>query len=110
LGFRDWFGLRRKEPPKPAELHCTFCGKSGVEVKKMIGGPPPLFICDGCVENYSERATREEASGASLRDGCSFCGKGRREVRVLLGGEKTTICDECLGLCRDILEEELRRA
>ena len=102
MGFRDWLGLRRKGPPKAPDRHCTFCGKSAVEVKKMIGGPPPLFICDGCIESYSERAAREEA----LHDDCSFCGKKRGEVRVLHGGEKATICDQCLGLCRDILKEE----
>jgi len=35
---------------------------------------------------------------------------GWRKVRVLYGGDKATICDDCLGLCRDILEEEMRRA
>lgn len=109
MGFRDRLGLRRKEPGTPADPHCVFCGKSGVEAKKMIGGPPPLFICDGCVASHSETVAREEARLAALPDDCSFCGKTRRQVRVLLGGEKGTICDECLGLCRDILAEELGR-
>jgi ATP-dependent protease Clp ATPase subunit len=99
--------LRRKKPPNPADLHCTFCGKSGVEAKKIIAGPPPYSICDECVGSHSETAAREEARLAALHDKCSFCGKTRRQVGVLLGGERATICDECLGLCRDILEEEL---
>src|ERR1700687_785302 len=87
VGLRDWLGLRRKEPAKPADLHCTFCGKSGVEATKIIGGPPPFFICDGCVGSHSETVAREEARLAALPDDCSFCGKTRRQVRVLLGGE-----------------------
>jgi ATP-dependent protease Clp ATPase subunit len=109
VGLRRWLGLRRKEPPRPADLRCTFCGKSGVEAKKIIAGPA-VFICDGCVGGHSETAAREETRLAALRDNCSFCGKKRREVLVLIGDEKATICDECLGLCRDILKEELRRA
>jgi ATP-dependent protease Clp ATPase subunit len=101
--------LRRKEPRKPADLHCIFCGKSGVEAKKMIGGPPPLFICDGCVGSHSETVAREEARLANLPHDCSFCGKARRQVGVLVGGERASICDDCLGLCRTIPEEELGR-
>ena len=36
MGFRDWLGWRRKEPPMPATLHCTFCGRSGLEAEKII--------------------------------------------------------------------------
>ena len=32
----------------PAKLHCSFCGKSQVQVEKLIAGPS-VFICDGCV-------------------------------------------------------------
>jgi ClpX C4-type zinc finger len=35
------------ETKKP--LHCTFCGKSQHEVRKLIAGPT-VFICDECVE------------------------------------------------------------
>jgi hypothetical protein len=39
---------------------------------------------------------------------CSFCGKDRREVFAIAGvvGSETRICDECVGLCFDILGEE----
>jgi ATP-dependent protease Clp ATPase subunit len=107
VGFPDWLRVRKKERPKPADLHCTFCGKSGVEAKKIIAGPSPFSICDGCVGSHSETVAREEARLAALPDDCSFCGKTRRQVRVLVVGEKATICDECLGLCRDIFKEEL---
>ncbi len=40
---------------------------------------------------------------------CSFCGKGQREVRKLIAGPTVYICDECIALCNDIIEEELER-
>jgi ATP-dependent Clp protease ATP-binding subunit ClpX len=35
-------------------LKCTFCGKSQQQVGKLIAGPTPLCICDGCVELCNE--------------------------------------------------------
>jgi ClpX C4-type zinc finger/Glyoxalase superfamily protein len=37
-------------PAAPKTLYCSFCGKSQHEVRKLIAGPPPLFICDECVD------------------------------------------------------------
>ena len=37
---------------------------------------------------------------------CSFCGKGQDEVRKLIAGPSVYICDECVELCNDILEDE----
>lgn len=44
----------------------------------------------------------------SLAGSCSFCGKAREEVHALVGtaGLPTRICDECVGLCCEILAEE----
>ncbi len=36
---------------------------------------------------------------------CSFCGKGQREVRKLIAGPTVYICDECIALCNEIIEE-----
>ena len=40
---------------------------------------------------------------------CSFCGKSQREVRKLIAGPTVYICDECIRLCTDIIEEEVDR-
>jgi hypothetical protein len=40
----------QNEPAPPKTLYCSFCGKSQHEVRKLIAGPPPSFICDECVE------------------------------------------------------------
>ena len=37
---------------------------------------------------------------------CSFCGKSQREVKKLIAGPSVYICDECIGLCQDIIREE----
>src|SRR5690606_36965509 len=36
---------------------------------------------------------------------CSFCGKSQHEVRKLIAGPSVFICDECVGLCNDIIRE-----
>ncbi|MES2802573.1 MAG: ATP-dependent Clp protease ATP-binding subunit ClpX [Bdellovibrionota bacterium] len=41
---------------------------------------------------------------AQLR--CSFCGKGQKEVKKLIAGPSVYICDECIDLCMDIIDEE----
>jgi len=38
---------------------------------------------------------------------CSFCGKSQSEVKKLIAGPTVYICDECIGLCNDILADEL---
>ncbi|MDY0408595.1 ATP-dependent protease ATP-binding subunit ClpX [Virgibacillus soli] len=38
---------------------------------------------------------------------CSFCGKGQEQVRKLVAGPGVYICDECIELCTEIVEEEL---
>jgi len=51
---------------------------------------------------------KQARSDATLR--CSFCGKGREQVRKLIAGPTVYICDECIGLCNDILAEEWEEA
>jgi ATP-dependent Clp protease ATP-binding subunit ClpX len=38
---------------------------------------------------------------------CSFCSKGQRQVRKLIAGPGVYICDECIELCNDIVQDEL---
>jgi epoxyqueuosine reductase QueG len=38
---------------------------------------------------------------------CSFCGKSSEQVRKLIAGPGVYICDECVELCNEILDEEL---
>ena len=41
---------------------------------------------------------------------CSFCGKSQKQVRKLIAGPGVYICDECIELCNEIIEEELGAA
>ena len=38
---------------------------------------------------------------------CSFCGKSQKQVMKLIAGPGVYICDECIGLCNEIIKEEL---
>lgn len=49
--------------PRPLEtIRCSFCGKRGTEVEKMIAGPTPaVAICNECVALYSGIVAEERA-------------------------------------------------
>lgn len=40
---------------------------------------------------------------------CSFCGKSRKQVMTLIAGTRVYICDECIDLCHEVVEEERDR-
>ena len=40
---------------------------------------------------------------------CSFCGKSQHEVKKLIAGPSVFICDECIDLCTDIIQEEVAK-
>ncbi len=48
---------------------------------------------------------RRDDSHGNLQ--CSFCGKSQKEVKKLIAGPTVYICDECIGLCNDIIAEEV---
>jgi ATP-dependent Clp protease ATP-binding subunit ClpX len=43
-------------------------------------------------------------SGELLK--CSFCGKSQKQVKKLIAGPGVYVCDECIELCNEIIEEE----
>jgi len=55
----------------------------------------------------SDRGKNDETYGGNLT--CSFCGKSQKEVKKLIAGPTVYICDECIGLCNDIIAEEKDR-
>ncbi|MBS1187819.1 MAG: clpX [Burkholderiaceae bacterium] len=48
----------------------------------------------------------KKISGSEKLLYCSFCGKSQHEVKKLIAGPSVYICDECIGLCNDIIREE----
>src|SRR5690606_17217927 len=49
------------------------------------------------------------AEGADLLK-CSFCGKSQKQVKKLIAGPGVYICDECIDLCNEIIDEEFAEA
>src|SRR4029450_5678966 len=55
----------------------------------------------------SESGGMNTTRGGRVHYRCSFCNKGQEEVRRLIAGpNQVYICDECVQLCREIIEEE----
>src|SRR6201981_3120676 len=57
---------------------------------------------------------RDEPGGPGTGGGggslsCSFCGKSQKEVKKLIAAPTAYICDECIGLCNDIIAEEIEK-
>ncbi|MCL2075330.1 MAG: ATP-dependent Clp protease ATP-binding subunit ClpX [Betaproteobacteria bacterium] len=52
----------KKDGGKEKLLYCSFCSKSQHEVKKLISGPPPMFICDECIALCND-IVRDDAPG-----------------------------------------------
>jgi ribosomal protein S14 len=119
-GVRRW--RRRREDDSGTARLCSFCGRPQHHVRKLVAGPGGVCICDPCIlaavgVSASGRAARDPKFSpvAQGRDtSCSFCGKSRTALRSLVAGQPVqgapapTICDECLGLCGEILSEQLR--
>lgn len=87
---------------------CGFCFKAQDEVTKFIAGSG-CFICDECVETCTGLV--DSVGGNSKDHGqtedlhCDFCRKHVSEVKTVLAGSGTSICDECLELCVEIVSE-----
>jgi hypothetical protein len=119
-GVRRWRRRRRQEP-MAQRVCCSFCGREQQQVRKLVAGPG-VYICDPCIM----AAVGVTASGRPAKDpplqpvpaggqlSCSFCGKARIQLQALVSAPAReahtpqTICNECLGLCGEILSEQLR--
>ena len=117
------------------DFRCSFCGRLRTEVSRLISGPM-VFVCVDCFRACEalvadgaaaaaggERGPRVEhlplgptappdfpaRAGFADRGGvpaCSFCGAIQGERRVLVHGYVTRICDACVGICRDVVEDK----
>lgn len=96
---------------------CSFCGASQFDTRKLVAGPG-VWICERCIGSATRVAS--EASPSADDAGrfdlvpeddkgvrCNFCGRGlRRAKRIVRGGPSArTICDGCLKLCNQVLDE-----
>jgi hypothetical protein len=111
------------------EHRCTFCGHHQDDVGRLIAGPKGVYVCGRCVQgiavNFSggsswDTVKRTWVEHAPLSPwphqrqshfgddvACAFCGKTEPDLQWLVGcrDPNTFICDECVGLCLEIVGE-----
>jgi ATP-dependent protease Clp ATPase subunit len=89
---------------------CTFCGKDQNQVARLIAGSGSVYICDECITRIAQNPESSDAiMGAEGSDQvrCSFCGKKPRQVKYVAQGSRgVKICNECIELCQQIIDEE----
>ena len=64
----------------------------------------------GPVDEDCASDDNERRKGPKVPYRCSFCGKSQEQVRKLIAGQGVYICDECINLCQEIIEEEMLEA
>ena len=70
-----------------------------------LGVRPSQVALIGATEGNETLVARVGETGDLLK--CSFCGKSQKQVKKLIAGPGVYICDECIDLCNEIIEEEL---
>ena len=70
-----------------------------------LGGYPNFWIPSKCLNSVIKRRTNMPGKNDKIR--CSFCGKTQDQVgRLISGPNGAFICDECVDICAEIIEEE----
>jgi ATP-dependent protease Clp ATPase subunit len=89
------------------DLLCAFCGSDRSIVAELILGPN-VTICNVCV-NAATQLANERGGDAqqSFPEPCSFCRQHRSHLQF--ARERVRICDLCIEMCVDIIEEERAR-
>lgn len=94
--------------PDRSTRYCSFCFKSQHDAFKFIAGTG-VFICDACVRLCSRIVADDTTAGMGGGDEaalqCSFCRKRAREVRTFIQSSADNICNECVELCVEIIEQ-----
>src|SRR5215475_10564063 len=75
------------------------CGHCAVRANGLCG------IKAGVRYRRKVRMSKVTSSDSKNTLYCSFCGKSQQEVRKLIAGPTVFICDECIELCKDIIQE-----
>lgn len=91
---------------------CDFCGQARLEGAPFVAGPG-VGMCGQCVDAAGSalEGTYRSPSGVlftradpNAAEHCAFCKKRARQVSRLVAADEVSVCDECLGKCRGILE------
>lgn len=101
-----------------SQLKCSFCNKNDSQANKIIAGPG-VYICNECVGSanvFLENSKLISQKGGKFQIGktpegkCDFCERDKAQIRYLLVGDRrpnTTICNECVDLCNEVLDDEI---
>lgn len=113
-------------PPAKKTYNCSFCGKSQYQVQCLIAGPGRNYICNECIElsrktieeeglallphTDQNTSTQPETPNPNVLPACSFCGQSQDQVQRLIAGPGGVhICNECVGLLLEIIQEEIEK-
>jgi ribosomal protein L37AE/L43A len=119
------FAKRSKSETSEAaaeNVHCSFCGKSQDEVRKMIAGPT-VYICDECIDLCNDIIAEERDQEESLEDTsrdareqaepwwtapfvCPLCRLPKTPEDVLFVAAQRWICRACADLVRTIAADD----
>ena len=96
------------QPHRPRDFEALRAGRSSRRgFGRLLEGTSTLaaYLCATLAPRRRERVARPTDSNEQLL--CSFCGKSQRQVKKLIAGPGVYICDECIDLCNEIIDEEL---
>jgi ATP-dependent protease Clp ATPase subunit len=99
---------------RSSKVRCSFCNVSQADTKKLVAGPG-VYVCEQCIlagedvvrTGNAAKGPRQVVLRSAITEphDCGFCGKLPAQVKGMVKGGRGRICDECLALCRDILDE-----
>jgi ClpX C4-type zinc finger len=114
-GGPPW-ALRRDSPRLPV-IAWQLLNRAFDQLTAAFDDPNANLHTRACAFEEIAKAAREVAKQLRTDDGqrelsselarCAFCGKRGRDVRKVIAGPTSAICDECVALCVEVLEEEL---
>jgi hypothetical protein len=115
----DWrppWELRHDSPRLPV-IAWQLLDRAFDQLTAALDDPNADLHTRACAFEEIAKAAREVAKQLRTDDGqrelsselarCAFCGKRGRDVRKVIAGPTSAICDECVDLCVEVLEEEL---
>jgi hypothetical protein len=100
---------RENQISADTKLHCSFCGKSQDDVRKLIAGPK-VYICDECVDLCNGILEREPdtAPGTSASPQpiatCALCKLPKDVAELRLVADKSALCVECIDAVRAVID------
>jgi ClpX C4-type zinc finger len=106
----DWFGTQRPEGDSVAAVRMTVtvnavdASEAERTVRVLFEQAMPKVTFS---QILAEQITGRYVEGVRSEPMCSFCGKTQRQVKKLIAGPGVYICDECVELAVEIIQEDV---